>query len=930
MGLGNSSLFMFSVEGCNDEFRVVEFKGREQISSPFYFTVAVACPNFELSMSSLVNKPACLTFSAEEAPRYVHGLIVNIELINTGRRFASYSITLAPKLWWLEQRSQMKIFQQQDASQIIKTLLTDAGLQEGNDFKIEISGSLPQRTYTTQYLETDLEFFNRILAEDGLHYHFTFEQDRHLLIISDTQYIFKRLPITPEIPYIRHTGLIKRDYTIYDFSLSSKVQPNKITVRDYNFTKPSLKLEISEQTNEGDFEVYHHGGLFQKPDLGQKQAQTQLKAFQALKETGEGQSNCVYLTAGKLFKLTEHNNPVFNQEYLIYAVNHSGAQPQSLEEGANGGPSGYSSNFICIPNNVEFKARTPKPTINKRNRFHGIQTATVTGPAGEEIYTDQYSRIKVQFNWDKDGKSNEKSSCWIRVAQPWTGTSWGAIQIPRIGQEILISFVNGDPDRPLIKGVLYNGRNKPPYKLPDQKTKTVVKTCSTPGGQGFNELRFEDKKSKEQIFIHGERDQDIKIENDKDLRVLRDRHLVVDKQNHIHIKQLLSESINGTWKEDLWNDQYITVKQNYTEKSANNYNREAGKEIHIKSAGKIVFDAGMRISVSGSTSYFTLDPSGVKINGPTVRMNTGGSATKTTSSKEKAPEQADEANDKVVIAPAGQGKKKGKNKPNQQPKGSGKSPNTQTDQNNTDSTTSNTSKTTSTSSQTPASVNTQPGELSDTDHASNNEKNWFIVPKGQLTFDAEGTEGGRYHSRIPHWPGYNSGVTIGRGFDLAQNSNTYNTLIHVGVSPEVAASLSQAEGSRRKRAQSKASELKNRGIEITPEQQYKLFTQVSYPNEEKEVIRIINKPDFRRAYSPLKNLQWNTIKKVVQEILVDLKYRGDFSPSTRQLLLKSALSSETINDISVWQEVISDERWKTVFNVPSARFNARVNHLRNY
>ncbi|MBU2710830.1 type VI secretion system tip protein TssI/VgrG [Zooshikella harenae] len=678
MGLGNSSLFMFAVEGCNDEFRVVEFKGREQISSPFYFTVAVACPNFELSTSSLVNKPACLTFSAEEAPRYVHGLIVNIELINTGRRFASYSITLAPKLWWLEQRSQMKIFQQQDASQIIKTLLTDAGLQEGNDFKIEISGSLPQRTYTTQYIETDLEFFNRILAEDGLHYHFTFEQDRHVLIISDTQYIFKRLPITPEIPYIRHTGLIKRDYTIYDFSLSSKVQPNKITVRDYNFTKPSLKLEISEQTNEGDFEVYHHGGLFQKPDLGQKQAQTQLKAFQALKETGEGQSNCVYLTAGKLFKLTEHNNPVFNQEYLIYAVNHSGAQPQSLEEGANGGPSGYSSNFICIPNNVEFKARPPKPTINKRNRFHGIQTATVTGPAGEEIYTDQYSRIKVQFNWDKDGKSNEKSSCWIRVAQPWTGTSWGAIQIPRIGQEILISFVNGDPDRPLIKGVLYNGRNKPPYKLPDQKTKTVVKTCSTPGGQGFNELRFEDKKSKEQIFIHGERDQDIKIENDKDLRVLRDRHLVVDKQNHIHIKQLLSESINGTWKEDLWNDQYITVKQNYTEKAANNYNREAGKEIHIKSAGKIVFDAGMRISVSGSTSYFTLDPSGVKINGPTVRMNTGGSATKTTTSKEKAPEQADEANDKVVIAPAGQGKKKGKHKPNQQPKGSGKSSNAKT------------------------------------------------------------------------------------------------------------------------------------------------------------------------------------------------------------------------------------------------------------
>ncbi|RDH46149.1 type VI secretion system tip protein TssI/VgrG [Zooshikella ganghwensis] len=681
MGLGNSSLFMFSVEGCNDEFRVVEFKGREQISSPFYFTVAVACSNFELSTSALINKPACLTFSAEEAPRYVHGIIVNIELIDTGRRFASYKVVLAPKLWRLEKRTQMKIFQQQDASQIIKTLLKDAGLKEGDDFKIEITGELPQRTYTTQYLETDLEFFNRILAEDGLHYHFIFEQNRHVLLISDTQYIFKRLPVTPEIPYIRHTGLLKRDYTIHDFNLQSKVQPNKITVKDYNFTKPSLKLEISEQTNQGDFEVYHHGGLFQKPDIGQKQAQTQLKAFQALKETGLGESNCVYLSAGKLFKLTEHNNPALNQEYLLYGVSHYGSQPQSLEEGASGGPSGYSSSFICIPNNVEFKARAPKPTINKRNRFNGIQNAMVVGPAGEEIYTDQYSRIKVQFNWDKDGKSNEKSSCWIRVAQPWTGASWGAVQIPRIGQEILLSFVNGDPDRPLIKGVLYNGRNKPPYKLPDQKTKTTVKTCSTPGGQGFNELRFEDKKAQEQIFIHGERDQDIKIENDKDLKVCHDRHLVVDKQNHIHIKQLLSESIHGTWKEDLWKKQFITVKQNFTEKSAKNYNREAGKEIHIKSSGKLVFDAGMQMSVSGSGSYFTLDPSGVKINGPTVRMNAGGSATRGTSSEEKIPEKADEANDKVVIVPTGQGKKqgKGKSKPKKQPhKGSGKSPTNQT------------------------------------------------------------------------------------------------------------------------------------------------------------------------------------------------------------------------------------------------------------
>lgn len=626
MRLGNSSLFTFAVQGSNDEFRVVKFDGRERVSAPFYFVVTIATTNFELETSTLINKSACLTLLAEEvAPRHIHGCIESIMMMDVGRRFATYQVVLTPKLHRLARRSQQKIFQQQDAQQMMRTILVDAGLIEGDDFRFEITGTLAQRTYTTQYAESDLDFFNRILAEDGLHYHFQFSADRHVLLISDTQYIFQRLTETPEIPFVAHTGLLKRDYVIHDFSLCTKLQPNKVTLKDYNFTKPSLNLETSEQMGSGDFEVYHHGSLYQEPDLGQQQVQTLLKAFQATSECGHGESNCVYLSAGKLFKLTDHNNPVFNQEYLLLEVQHAGAQPQSLEEGASNGPSGYMSQFICIPKTTEFKAKPPKPKVNKRNRFDGVQNATVVGPKGEEIYTDQYGRIKVQFNWDKDGQADEKSSRWIRVTQPWTGSSWGAIQIPRIGQEILVSFVNGDPDRPLIKGVMYNGRNKPPYKLPDNKTRTTVKTCSTPGGQGFNELRFEDKKADEQIFIHGERDQDIKIENDKDLRVYRDRHLVVDKQYHVHIKQLLSESIHGTWKEDMLKKQHITVKQDFTEKAKTNYNREAGKEIHIKSSGKMVFDAGMQLSVSGSGSYFTLDPSGVKINGPTVRINAGGS-----------------------------------------------------------------------------------------------------------------------------------------------------------------------------------------------------------------------------------------------------------------------------------------------------------------
>ncbi|MBU2708467.1 type VI secretion system tip protein VgrG [Zooshikella marina] len=327
MRLGNSSLFTFAVQGSNDEFRVVKFDGRERVSAPFYFVVTIATTNFELETSTLINKSACLTLLAEEvAPRHIHGCIESIMMMDVGRRFATYQLVLTPKLHRLARRSQQKIFQQQDAQQMMRTILVDAGLIEGDDFRFEITGTLAQRTYTTQYAESDLDFFNRILAEDGLHYHFLFSADRHVLVISDTQFIFKRLTETPEIPFVKHTGLLKRDYAIHDFSLQTKLQPNKVTLKDYNFTKPSLNLETSEQTGSGDFEVYHHGGLYQEPDLGQQQVKTLLKAFQVTTECGHGESNCVYLSAGKLFALTDHNNPVFNQEYLLLDVRHTGSQ----------------------------------------------------------------------------------------------------------------------------------------------------------------------------------------------------------------------------------------------------------------------------------------------------------------------------------------------------------------------------------------------------------------------------------------------------------------------------------------------------------------------------------------------------------------------------------------------------------------------------
>lgn len=624
MEYGHTSVFNCAIDGCEETLRVVSFEVNEEISSLYNVSIIFACTSADLELKPLLNKSGFLSLFDENQPRFFHGKVCEISYLDTGRRFSRYQMNLRPEIWMLTQRRNMKIFQEMDSLDIIYNLLLNAGLQDKNHFRIEVGKRPPKRTYCTQYQETELNFIQRLMSEDGLHYHFEHEKDKHTLVISDSKYIFKPVR-SPELPLINDRGMIKPEYVIHRFNLREKLTINKVTLRDYNFTKPSLDLEQQKQlTTESQRELYYHSGLYQTIPTGTQQANVKLLQAQSQITLGQGESNCIYLLPGGLFTLQEHSNPQLNQQYLVTKTRHYGKQPQSLEEGASDEPTTYNCQFNCTCyKDLEFKT-IASPKIIKKNRCYGIESATVVGPKGEEIYTDQYGRIKVQFHWDRDGNYSEHASCWVRVVQPWTGAGWGALQLPRIGQEVLISFINSDPDRPIIKGGLYNGLNMPPYQLPEHKTKTTIKTCSTPNADGFNEWRYEDKKGQEQIFVHAERNIDIHVKKDKTTHIGHQQHEIVDQSHHSHIHQKYTQHVHGQLNTQVEQQQYVTVHGNLHEKSKQKTFTDSTQEIHLQSSSKLIIDANMELIAKGNNSFFKLNPGGVTMNGPSIRINAGG------------------------------------------------------------------------------------------------------------------------------------------------------------------------------------------------------------------------------------------------------------------------------------------------------------------
>jgi len=623
------------------------FSGHEAVSQLFHFSADLLSENHSISFKDIVGKR--VTVQAEHISghkRYWNGFVSRFACVGGDNRFSCYHAEIVPWLWFLTRTADCQIFQQKTIPEIIKKVFQDHSFQ---DFQDRTQGTYPQREYVVQYRETAFNFVSRLMEEYGIFYFFEHDQNTHKLVFADKPQVHKNCPIQHKVRFNYTPGAtsLKEDI-VESWGAEQELRPGKYALTDYNFETPNTSLMANVQTvaeigGNTKYEIYDYPGIHINKSEGDTVTKVRMEEEEAVHHLVTGSGNCRSFASGYKFHLDEHSRKDQNGDYLLTEVTHSASVGDSYSGSGNGSSETYANHFACIPAAIPFRPQrlTPKPIVQ------GPQTAVVVGPAGEEIYPDKYGRVKVQFHWDRLGKKNENSSCWVRVSQPWAGKNWGAINIPRIGQEVIVEFLEGDPDRPIITGRVYNDDQMPPYLLPDHKTRTTFMSRSTKSGASanYNELRFEDKKGSEQIFLSAEKDMDHRVENDSREFVGNDSSLIVKHDQKEKVEGDLHSEVAGNRNEKAGQNMSLQVGQNLQEKSGQNYAHEAGMEIHLKAGMNVVIEAGMQLTIKASGGFINIGPAGVAISGTLVLINSGGAAGVGSGSSPQDPQKPDKADD---------------------------------------------------------------------------------------------------------------------------------------------------------------------------------------------------------------------------------------------------------------------------------------------
>ncbi|MFG8297233.1 type VI secretion system tip protein TssI/VgrG [Pseudomonas aeruginosa] len=623
----NQTHFSLSLDGLRHDLQVLEFSGHEGISRPYRFELELVGERAGLDLETFLHRPAFLAFTPQG--QGVHGLVYGAAQGDAGKRLTRYRLTLVPHLAYLAQRNNQRIFQHLTVPQIVGRVLEEHGIL-ADAYRFQLGTRYPEREYCVQYDESDLQFVQRLCCEEGIHFHFQHSATAHLLVFGDDQTVFPRLA---PVAYQQDSGLVADRPAIKRFSLRLASRTTRTTRRDYDFEKPRLLLEAgnrpaADAPAEPDLEDYDYPGRFVDRQRGKLLNQRALERHRADWRLGEGVSDQPLLVSGHFLEIAEHPRAEWNDLWLLSEIFHEGKQPQVLEENVTSDTSastddfqqGYRNRFLATPWEVFFRP----PLEHPKPRVLGSQTAVVTGPPGEEIHCDRYGRVRVQFHWDREGQGDDKSSCWLRVASGWAGNGYGGIVIPRVGMEVLVDFLEGDPDQPLVSGCVYHAAHPVPYELPANQTRSVFKSLSSPGGGGYNELRIEDRKGQEQIFVHAQRDWDENIEHDQKIRVGHERHDTVEANSYSEFKAEEHHTVHGERKVELKADDHLTVGDSQHVKLGRAYLARAGREIHLKAGQKMVIEADSELTVKAGGSFIRLDASGIAISGPLTRINAGG------------------------------------------------------------------------------------------------------------------------------------------------------------------------------------------------------------------------------------------------------------------------------------------------------------------
>ena len=570
-------------------------------------------------------------------PRYFNGYVSRFVQVGDLGDLARYQATVVPWLWFLTRAADCRIFQEMTVPDIIEDVFRDFGF---TDYKRLLDGNYPPREYCVQYRETAFDFVSRLMEQEGIHYFFQHENGKHTLVLADDASAHDTFPGYEQIRFHNEDEAVTDYEYIFGLTVARAVRTGTYSLNDYDFESPKKSLQTRSQVrrdhSNADFERYDYPGHYTQFDDGERYARIRVQELQSEHEIIRGRGIARGLAPGFVFELTEHPRPDKCRQYLVTAADYS--MKSNLFD-SSGAPIDAEPTFTCrftaVEREVAYRPRriTPHPIVE------GPQTATVVGPKGEEIHTDKYGRVKVHFHWDRHGKADENSSCWIRVAQVSAGKKWGAAFTPRIGQEVIVEFLEGNPDRPIITGRVYNANNMPPYELPGDKTISTVRTNSSLGGQGFNEIRFQDKKGHEQLFMHAEKDHDLRVGNDSKTSIGANEHVTVDGDRLEKIGGDKHLTITGDHNEKIDGSLSIDAGMDVQEKVGFNHAIDAGMTMHLKAGMNMVLEAGMTLTLKAGGGFIVIGPTGVAISGMPVLLNSGGSAGSGSGSSPDAPKK---------------------------------------------------------------------------------------------------------------------------------------------------------------------------------------------------------------------------------------------------------------------------------------------------
>ncbi|MBD2836352.1 type VI secretion system tip protein VgrG [Pseudomonas sp. JM0905a] len=590
--------------------------GKEQLNDPCHLTLHGYSAT-ALTLASAVATHLTTTLHNDANQRPLDALVAEIHQLPADATAERYQLVLRPWLWWLTLASNNRVFQNKTTSDIVTGIFSDHGF---TDYQLKLGGSYEPREYCVQYGETDFAFVSRLLEEEGIFWFFTHEDGKHTLVLGDSSDAFPQIPNGPKVPYLGQGIGVRELHGVRSGQLCLQAVAGVYSATDYEFTTPTTSLYSQAEAVAGPRSMYEHPGGYTAKARGDALSKQRVDELRSQEKRFIGESDCRWLVPGHWFTLDGHDDESLNIDWVVTSVTHEASHEH------------YRNRFEAIPKTTNYRpARTtPKP------RMH-TQTAIVVGKSGEEIWTDQYGRIKIQFPWDRLGNNDETSSCWVRVVLPWSGKGFGMQFIPRIGQEVIVTFIDGNPDRPLVTGCVYNGDNTLPYALPDNQTQSGIKTNSSKGGGGFNELRFEDKKDAEEVFLQAQKDMKVNVLNDSTATIGHDETLTVQNARTRTVKEGdetitlekgkrsvtiqtgsdtldvkdsrtvkvgadQTHSTGGNYSHKVTGNYELTVDGNLTIKVSGTLTLQSGGSLTIKSDADLAAQAGTSITQKAGTS----------------------------------------------------------------------------------------------------------------------------------------------------------------------------------------------------------------------------------------------------------------------------------------------------------------------------------------